>query len=91
MTTPLDPMLPVEPGSEADRILRDHRAMEAMRMHGPYPHGLVVYAAVGGWRAVWDSDRRAQGEIQSDAHDPADAILACAADIEAASTKGTNT
>jgi hypothetical protein len=66
-------MLPVEPGSEADRILRDHRAMEALRRHKLdlvwYQSGCVV---IGGEEGTFD--------------DPADALLYSAAAIEAAST-----
>lgn len=78
MTDPLDPMLPVEPGSQTDRILRDHRAMEAMRS------GRITLSAFGPgpvrWHALYRDHIR---WIERFADNPADA---CAAAIEAAST-----
>lgn len=80
MTGPLDPMLPVEPGSEADRIMRDHRAMEAMRKYRIDVDFLEsTIEGRSGFFAFY-------GRHQPVSDDPAEAILACAAAIEAAST-----
>ena len=76
----LDPMLPPTSGSEADRILRDHRAMDAMRKYPDMELGWI-----GTPEAIYCGFRALHGVHWCCEDDPADAILACAAAIEAAS------
>lgn len=88
MTDPLDPMLPPTPGSESDRIMRDHRAMEALRRGGMSLHKAATLIDPFDERAgrnppTWYA---CVGAVAHYSDDPADAILACDAAIEAAST-----
>lgn len=96
MTDPLDPMLPVEPGSDADRILRgrtfgetpltrqmisDHEAMNALRRHPQiFTHSERDGQPNYGRRRA--AWYHSGGITGFTRDDPADAILAAAAAIE---------